>query len=148
LASGKKTTASIVNFIDWVATQQQIRYIYYDEQSNSIDEIGSMHLEDRAAPEIENRSVGTEDMEIEDCDSRLLRGPANAGWKRSMSIHDPRDLKQQGYETILIDKRTQSSHDQIDSLAKLMVLIRAYRDVIKPMIIHLMMRDGFHFEKS
>jgi len=56
-----------------------------------------MHLEDRAAPEIENRSVGTEDMEIEDCDSRLLRGPANAGWKRSMSIHDPRDLTRKAH---------------------------------------------------
>jgi len=155
LSSQKKTTASIVNFIDWVATLQQIRDIYYDEESNTIDEIGSMNLEDRAARDILNREIDTknqeaelDEMAVEDRDSRYLRGPANAGWKRSMPIHDPRDPKHQGYETILIDKRTQSSHDQIDSLAKLMVLIRAYRDVIKPMIIHLMMRDGFHFEKS
>jgi hypothetical protein len=153
--TNKETSASVVNFIDWVETRQKIRDIYYDEQSNSIDEIGSMHLEDRAARDIENREIDAfnqsqelEEMAGEDRDSRLLRGPANAGWKRSMPIHDPRDLKQQGYETILIDKRTQSSHDQIDSLAKLMVLIRAYRDVIKPMIIRPMMRDGFHFEKN
>lgn len=42
----RKTKSNIVNFIDCVATDELIRNIYYDEQSNSIDELESMRLED------------------------------------------------------------------------------------------------------
>lgn len=73
--------------------------MYYDEQSNSIDELGSMRLKD----------------------TQLANYKRYENQKRKEPFEDARDPKKQAYETVVFDKESQSSHDQINAYARLMI---------------------------
>lgn len=127
--TNKKTKANIINFIDWVLTDEKVRGIYYDEQSNSIDEIDSMRMEDAQLPKHKRYDELKRKAEIED----------------QNGFNVPFDSRNNKKRYDGNNKETQSSHDQINDYGKLMVLIRNFGSDIPSLVIKPEMKDGYRF---
>jgi hypothetical protein len=107
--------------IDWVATKAKVVNIINKELA-------------------EIRSVSKNDADI-------MIGPSNRN-KRKDNDSEDSPSKRHNFIKEVRSKYTQSSHDQIDAKAKLMILIRTYKKDIEPFILNPEVKDGFEYERG